>query len=672
MVGLKDGEVVTGPPSGDLFAGMGGSVKPPKRTPAQAKKAFQIPSDVPADYVPPEYQSINGRKRIALDIEGLDPDLEDLGPGAHRENGKVVGVAIGLSDKPQDANYYPTGHDNGPNVEDPDKFYDRLRDEAAQFEGEMVGANLQYDLDWLRARHGIIFPKAKFRDVQIAEPLLDENRMTYKLGALTKHYLRKDKTDDDLRRLYGGGYIANMHLVHPAHAAVYGAGDVYLPWQVMDKQEKLLEADGLTDLFHLESALTPLLLEMRYRGVRVDIPKAEEAHAELKREQAEIEARINEMAQARVDIWSADSIAIAFENLGLDYEKTKTGKPSFKKDWLNASNEEISRLIVQARGNDKTAGTFIQSYILDGHVNGRLHCMFNQLKSDSYGTVSGRFSSSNPNLQNIPSRHPVIGPLMRSMFIPEEGMLWGSLDWSQIEYRLLVHYASITKGIDASQAVRMYRNDPNTDFHTAAAEIAGVDRKSAKGVNFGVVYGMGVPSLAGTLGVTIEEAQAIMAKFQENAPFMKGMLDRCANAASHRGFIRTILGRKRRFETWEVRVAGEKEPHYVDTADLDEFCEGKKIRSTRRAFTHAALNSLLQGSAADLMKRAMVDAWEAGIYDVLVPHLTVHDELNQSVPDTTEGKEAFEELRRIMETCMELDIPIRADGTLGHDWNEAK
>lgn len=667
MVGIVNGALNFG----------GGSTVTEKKTPAQAKKSFDpngASREIPPDYAPPEYRSILGRKRIGLDIEGHDPDLPTLGPGAHRENGKVVGVAIGYD--VHDGAYYPTGHEVGPNVEDPDKFYERLRAEAKYFDGEMVGANLQYDLDWLRTRHGVVFEKAKFRDVQIAEPLLDENRMTYKLNVLAKEYLNKEKTDDDLRRLYGGGYIENMHRVHPAHADVYGQGDVSLPWEILDKQTKRLESEGLTNLFHLESALTPLLLEMRYRGVRVNVSKAEEAQRALKQEQADIEKRINEMGQANVDIWSADSIAIAFENLGLEYEKTKTGKPSFKKDWLNAHNSEIAKLIVQARGNDKTAGTFIQSYILDGHINGRLHCMFNQLKSDSYGTVSGRFSSSNPNLQNIPSRHPVMGPLMRSMFIPEEGMLWGSLDWSQIEYRLLVHYASITKGIDASAAVRMYRNDPNTDFHTAAAQIAGVDRKEAKGVNFGVVYGMGVPSLAGTLGVTIDEAKAIMQKFQDNAPFMKGMLDRCATAATERGFIKTILGRKRRFETWEVKWRGgdgTEHVEYVDTPDLDAFCAGKNVRGRpRRAFTHAALNSLLQGSAADLMKKAMVDAWDAGVYDVMVPHLTVHDELNQSVPDTPEGHEAFEELRRIMETTLELDIPVRADGTLGKDWDEAK
>lgn len=643
-----------------------------KTTPAQAKKHFEAPSSYP-DFTPPEYRSISGLKRIGLDIEGHDPDLNELGPGAHRENGKVVGVAIAYGER--DAAYYPTAHEVGRNVEDPDKFYQRLAHEAKDFEGEIVGANLQYDLDWLRTRHGIIFPRARFRDVQIAEPLIDENRLTYKLDFLAKHYLGVSKSYDDLLRRYGGGYIEHMHKVHPGDASPYACDDTTLAWRILDKQTPLLEADGLTELFHLEAALTPLLLEMRYRGVRVDIPKAEQSYRALKAEQAEIEKRINEMAQAHVDIWSADSIAIAFDNLGLEYEKTAEGRASFRKDWLKSSNAEIARLIVQARENDKIAGTFIDSYILKGHVNGRLHCMFNQLKSDDSGTVSGRFSSSNPNLQNIPARHPVLGPLMRSMFIPEEGMLWGSLDWSQIEYRLLVHYASITKGIDASEAVRMYREDPKTDFHTMASEITGVPRKQAKNINFGVVYGMGVPKLAADLGVSIDEAKAIMAQFQENAPFMKGMLDRCSNAAAERGFIKTILGRKRRFDVWEVRYlqAGSEAVEYVQEGELSKFVEGKSLRGRpRRAFTHKALNALLQGSAADLMKKAMVQMWESGIFNVLVPHLTVHDEFNSSVPDTKEGREAFDEMRHIMETTLTLDIPILADGQLGANWDEAK
>lgn len=644
---------------------------PEKPAPGTGGKVFFMPRSFNEDWRPPEYRSILGRKRVGLDIEGHDPGLVEMGSGAHRGTGKVVGVSISYD--PRDASYYPTAHETGPNVEDPDKFYARLAEEAETYDGEITGANLQYDLDWLRTRHGIQFKKAKFRDVQIAEPLIDENRLTYKLDALCKDYLNVTKSYTDLINRYGPGYIENMHRVHSADAAVYAEDDTKLPWRILDHQTKLLENDGLTDLYHLESALTPLLLEMRSVGVRVDVEKAEASKKELYSEKASLEKQINELGQAHVDIWSADSIAIAFDNLGLEYEKTKTGKPSFRKDWLKVSNTEIAKLIVQARENDKIAGTFIDSYILQGHVNGRIHAMFNQLKSDESGTVSGRFSSSGPNLQNIPARHPVLGPLMRSMFIPEEGMLWGSLDWSQIEYRLLVHYASITKGIDADEAVRMYRSDPKTDFHTMASEITGVPRKQAKNINFGVVYGMGVPMLANELGVTLDEAKAIMAQFQGNAPFMKGMLDRCSNAAARRGYIKTILGRKRRFDVWEVMVKGDEEPHFVQEEELEGFTNGVQLtRRPRRAFTHKALNALLQGSAADLMKKAMVEMWDAGLFNVLVPHLTVHDEFNSSVPDTKEGREAFDEMRHIMETTLTLDIPILADGQLGHNWDEAK
>jgi DNA polymerase I-like protein with 3'-5' exonuclease and polymerase domains len=670
MVQLKDGK----PQMVTQLDMMGEAIRaaPRASTPAAARSTFYQPLEFP-EYRPPEYRSIKGLDRIGLDIEGHDPDLKTLGPGAHRENGLVAGVALAYA--PGDASYYPVAHEFEDVNLDPDAFWGQLREDAAVFDGEMVGANLQYDLDWLRTRHGIFFPKARFRDVQVAEPLLDENRMTYKLDALAKDYLNVTKTNEELIHLYGPSYIEQMHRVHPAHCAPYAQDDTLLAWRIMDKQLPRLEDENLVDLFHLEAALTPLLLEMRVRGVRVNVDRAAEAHAKLLEEQEAIQKRISEMSQAHVDIWSADSIAIAFDNLGLEYERTATGRPSFRKDWLNACNAEVAKLIVQARANDKIAGTFIKSYILESHVNGRLHCMFNQLKSDENGTVSGRFSSSSPNLQNIPARDPVLGPLMRSMFIPEEGMLWGSLDWSQIEYRLLVHYAAITKGIDASEAVRRYREDKTTDFHSMASEITGVPRKQAKNINFGVVYGMGVRKLAVDLGVTIEEAQAIMGQFQENAPFMREMLDRCSARASGKGSIKTILGRKRRFNAFEVRhvVKGQEITEYVDEGELDAFCSGKSLRGRpRRAFTHKALNALLQGSAADLMKKAMVDMWNAGIFNVLVPHLTVHDEFNSSVPDTKEGREAFEEMRHIMETAIKLEIPVLADGALGSNWDEAK
>lgn len=659
-------KLVAGRADGQLFATTSRTLAA-DRSPATVKAAFD--PNIPADlsYEPPEsMRSIKDRARIGLDIEGHDPQLQDLGPGAHRRlsngewEGKICGVAIAYGER--DAQYYPTSHASG-NMQNPEQFYNQLRDEAKTFEGEIVGANLQYDLDWLRARHDIRFDKAKIRDVQTAEPLLDENRMTYKLAVLARDYLGSVKKSDQLESLYGKGYIRNMHKVHACHAAPYGMGDTMLPWSIYDKQKIKLEEEGLTDLFEMESKLTPLLLEMRAKGVRVDIEKAAKARTETEATYLSSLEEIRQLSQSNVEIWSADSIAIAFDNLGLSYPSTKTGKPSFKKDWLKAHDSEIARLIVNAREYEKIGSTFIQSYILDGHINGRLHCMFNQLKSDGSGTVSGRFSSSGPNLQNIPARHPVLGPLMRSMFIPEEGMLWGSLDWSQIEYRLLVHYASQMRGVDAAEAVRMYNSDPKTDFHNMASELTGVPRKQVKSINFGVVYGMGVPTLAKSLGVSLQEARDLMRQFHDAAPFIKSMLERTSAVAAHRGWIKTILGRKRRFNAWEAN--GDIFQSYDDAVKAGG-------RAPRRAFTHKALNSLLQGSAADLMKKAMVEMWEGGLFDVLVPHLTVHDEFNSSVPNTREGMEAFNEMRHIMETSLSLDVPVLADGTTGTTWDEAK
>lgn len=635
---------------------------------------------------PEELRSFKDLPRIGLDIEGKDPFIGTKGPGAHRladereaYNAGVVGLAIAYAS--DDATYYPTRHKKD-NMDNPDQFWNQMRAEALTFEGEMVGANLQYDLDWLRAEHDVKFPKAKFRDVQIAEPLLDENRMTYKLQVLSDDYLGHGKLVDKLRDIYGSGYIEHMDEVHPSHAAFYGEGDTTIPWKIMDIQQRKLEAEGLTDLFHMESRLTPLLLEMRYQGVRVDHTAAEEALIKTREVRDEALAQIKQVTGINVEVWSADSIARAFDAENIPYSKTATGKPSFTKGWLKAHESPLAQMIIQAREYDKIGSTFIESYILNGAIRHgdewRIHAMFNQLKSDDSGTVSGRFSSSSPNLQNIPSRHPILGPLCRSIFIPEHGKLWGSLDWSQIEYRFLVHYAHLTKGIDAMNAVLQYRNNPNADFHQMAADLTGLARKDVKAINFGIVYGMGAATLAAGMHISLDEAKALLAQFRGEAPFMSGMLDRCSNVAASRGFIKTILGRKRRFETWEVKYRtanGQLETEYVDTPEKDALLTklGSSVSGMpRRAFTHKALNALLQGSAADLMKQAMVQMWEDGLFDVLTPHLTVHDEFNSSVPDTPEGREAFEEMRHIMETTMTLEVPVRADGSLAKNWKEAK
>jgi DNA polymerase I-like protein with 3'-5' exonuclease and polymerase domains len=631
----------------------------------------------PIGYEPPKkYRSFRDLRRIGLDIETFDPNLSELGPGMYRKDGYIVGVGVGYAN--DDATYYPTAHTYREMCyHDPESFYSEMREDAQRYTGEIVGANLQYDLDWLGNEQGIWFPHATIRDVQIAEPLLDENRLKYALDVLAVDYLGQGKLTDTLRSEYGKDYIKNMHGVHPGHAAEYCEADCTQAMRIMDAQKIGLRSQNLTELFDLESRLIPLLLQMRRVGVRIDLDRLGQAIEQTGKEAQAAEDQITKLVGFHVNINAAASIAQAFDELGLEYPFTdKTGSPSFVKAWLEAHPHEIAKLIVRQREFAKIKSTFLENYMGKGHVNGRIHCMFNQLKSDRGGAVSGRFSSSNPNLQNIPARHPVLGPLCRSMFIPEEGMLWGCADWSQIEYRFLVHYASITPKVDAEKPLAMYLSDPKTDFHQIASDITGVPRKTAKSINFGVVYGMGVAKMALDLGVPTSEAKVMLNNFHEPMPFLKQMMAVASRQAGNLGEIQTILGRKRRFNEWSMKVNSNFKKYDSREEAVEArnkaITKGNIVTPVERAFTYKSLNALLQGSSADLMKLAMVQMYEAGLFEILVPHLTVHDEMNVSIPQTPEGHEAFKEMVHIMESAIELAIPVIATANTGLNWDEAK
>lgn len=597
-----------------------------------SKRGQQRPPPEPAqpDWQPPtDLPSFKQRSRIALDCETHDPDLEAKGPGVRRD-GFITGIALGLG--PTEAGYYPIAHDKGPNL-DREQTLSWLKEEGANFTGEIVGANLSYDLDFL-AENNVHFPKAQIRDVQTAERLLDENQLGYKLGQLGQRRFDEGKATDELEQLYGKGYIKAMKGLWPGHVAPYAEGDVTLPWRIYEEQEKELSEQGLEEVHDIECRLAPLLLQMRRNGVRVDIERAKQAEVNLKSRL--VTAR--DALPRPTDIWSADSVAKLFDDAGVKYPLTEATKaPSFRRPWLEACPHPIAQQVVAVRGIDKILNPFLSNYILEGGASGRIHGTFNQL-----GARTGRMSSSDPNLQNIPVRDPELGPLLRSMFIPEDGYDWGCADWSQIEFRLLVHYAIKAGFKSALQAATMYREDPTTDFHQMAAGFTSTERGLAKNINFGVVYGMGVALMAAILGVSYSEGESILKMFHTELPFLKEIYDAASGRARQRKYIKTILGRRRRFPGGQ--------------------------------FTHKALNALLQGSAADLMKKAMVEMWDAGIFatGMLIPHLTVHDEMDVSIPKTKAGREAWGELIHIMETSLTLEVPVTASANVGGNWDLAK
>ena len=621
---------------------------------------------------PTEFPDLSGARQIAIDCETKDVDLLEKGPGVRR-GARIVGLAIGTDDGFRA--YYPMRHEVEPQYNlDPATVMRWASANLSRPNQPKVGANLGYDLDFLIAEG--VQVAGPFHDVQVAEPLLDENQFSYSLGSIAQRRLGEGKKGSELRkwveRAYGTkgeGYRGEIWRCPPRLVGPYAEGDADLPLRILAHQLPLLEAEGLLRVWETESKILPIMVKMRQRGVRVDLERAKQLDSELSAAINTAQNRLDSAANREVKVNAAESLKSLFDALGVQYPTTAKGNPSFIKEWLEHHPHPAAQLVMQVRKLTKLRDTFIRSYILNNHINGRIHCMFNQMKGDDSGTVSGRFSSSNPNLQNIPSRDPEWGPKIRSIFLPDEGEEWVRHDWSQIEYRFLAHFGI---GANAEVVRGMYRDDPDTDFHMMTLQLLGWGpemRKPAKNVNFGLVYGMGPQTLADNIGMSLDEAtEKVFVPYHARMEFVKKTYDRAAARAAEKGFIRTISGRRARFDMYEkAKWSAEKSllPH-----DQALAAWGPALK---RAMTHKALNRLLQGSAADLMKEAMVAIDASGVPGVVGPALlTVHDELDHSTPKTNAGREAMLECRHIMETVMKLKVPIIADMESGPNWGECK
>lgn len=630
---------------------------------------------------PTSFPDLSRASVISLDCETYDPDLLTHGPGWARGRGHLVGVSIGADGGGRW--YFPLRHEVEPEQNlDPEKVLSWLRDTLGNPHQPKVGANLLYDLGWLKQEG--VHVRGELVDVQFAEALLDE-RADVNLETLGQKYLGEGKESNLLydwcSKYYGGPangkQRANIYRSPPRLVGPYAESDADLPLRVASVVYPLLVREGLFHLFQMECALIPMLIEMRFAGVRVDVAKAEELRELLAGRAAEEQKKLRHIVGFDVDINSSDSLSRAFDTLGLQYGRTAKGKPSFTKGFLESLKHPVGDCIREIRKCDKLRGTFIDSYILSSHVNGMVYGQFHPLRGNGGGTRSGRFSSSTPNLQNVPSRDDELAPLIRGLFIPDEGhAAWRKYDYSQVEYRFLIHFAC---GPGSDEVRRHFNAHPDTDYHERALELvapeAGWDistpelhkhwRRPIKNINFGLIYGMGVDKLAGDLGLTRTEGKNLFAAYHRGVPFAKATMDACSAEAQQSGVITTILGRRSRFDLWEPTRWGE------DTVALPYEQAILRYGAIRRAYTHKALNRRLQGSAADLMKVAMLQCYRDGVFDATgIPRLTVHDELDFSDPGGRD--EAFREMRHIMETAIPLRIPIRADGDIGPDWGHVE
>jgi DNA polymerase I-like protein with 3'-5' exonuclease and polymerase domains len=604
--------------------------------------------------MPDELKDLVGHKEIAIDLETNDPHLKQLGSGNVTSRGHIAGVAVAVEGW---SGYFPIHHEQGGNM-DKNLVLKWLQDVLNQEKTTFIFHNAMYDVCWLRSAGLTI--KGPIVDTMIAASLIDENRMSYQLNSLAKHYVglgKDEKVLVEAAKEYGLDAKADMWRLPPMFVGQYAERDAESTLKLWQRLKIELYNQELTDVFKLETDLFPCLVDMRFKGVRVDLEKAQNIKLNLiKREEALIK-KIKDLTGVEVEIMAARSIAKAFDKLKLPYDRTaKSNEPSFTKNFLQNHPHELPKAIAEARELNKAHSTFIDS-ITKHEVNGRIHADINQIRSDAGGTVTGRFSMSNPNLQQIPARHPELGPMIRSIFIPEEKHVWGSFDYSQQEPRILVHYAKLQNLEGVDEIVDAYKSG-DADFHQVVADMAGIERKQAKTINLGLMYGMGKNKLMAELGLMKESAEKLIRQYHSKAPFVKKLMDNVSRKANDRGKIRTLLGRACHFDLWQPVQFGVFKPLPLEEA-RKEYDEPLK-----RAFTYKALNKLIQGSAADMTKRSMVALYKNGI----IPHIQIHDEVDISI----ESPKKAEQIIEIMESAVELQVPNKVDYESGANWGEIK
>jgi DNA polymerase I-like protein with 3'-5' exonuclease and polymerase domains len=615
--------------------------------------------------------------RVGFDIETRDPMLKTHGPGwAYADAGEIVGYAFAWGPVGQRQKMYlPVAHEGGGNL--PKRGVERfVRDTLKNSGVTLIVHNALYEKGWLR-RTGIPM-RGKVLDTQTAAPMIDEYRFSYSLDNLAKDYLGRGKNEEGLLaygksltdispasgravkryrtkdQIKGNLYRFPAHIVGP-----YAEDDALDALDLWDVFEPLVRASDQWALFEMETRIQDVLIEMRWRGVRVQHDEVEQALVRLRKEQQMLQRQLDTFAGFHVDVNIEPDLKRLFRAEGTVPPLTRTGKDSFRKAWLDTVDSPAGKLVNGVRRIEKAIGTFLEGCVLKMTVNGRVHGTFHPQKSDDGGAVTGRFSGSKPNLQFLPARDKEIKRLVRGAFLPEEGEEWAACDYSQQEPRLTVHYAVLGKIKGARKAKRAYIENPDMDYHQFMAEICQLPRDNVKPINLGIGYGMGGAKLCRSLGyptkwidlpdrkipgktvkveVAGDEGQAILDQYNENAPFVKGLSKECERRAKERGEVYTLMGRV-------CRLSGGRHGY------------------GRRDWHYKAMNRLIQGSAADQTKLAMLACWEAG----LVPLVTVHDELGFSVPN----REVARHIAHLMETCVTLEVPSKVDVELGPSWGLA-
>ena len=602
------------------------------------------------EWLPPEnFPDLSKHDEIAIDLETKDPDLIKMGSGSVTKRGDVTGIAVAVKNW---RGYYPIAHEGGGNMDRKKvlKWFQGVLNTPAT----KIFHNAMYDVCWIRALGLSI--NGKIVDTMIASALVDENQMRYDLNNCSKRYTGKTKNETELYQAARDWDVdpkAEMYKLPAIYVGAYAEKDAEITLELWQELKKEIEHQDIHSIMNMETELFPCLIDMRFKGVRVDVEAAHTLKTKLLEEEKQSLMKVKKETGVDVQIWAAKSIATVFDKLSLDYDRTeKTSAPSFTKNFLVNHPHPLVKHIARAREINKAHTTFIDT-ILKHSYKGRIHAEINQLRGDNGGTVTGRFSYSNPNLQQIPARNKELGPAIRSLFIPEEKHTWGCFDYSQQEPRLVVHYATLQNLYGVDEVLEAYR-DGDADFHDIVADMAEIPRSQAKTINLGLFYGMGKNKLQAELGVSKEKAEGLFRQYHSKVPFVKQLMDNVMRRAQDSGRIRTLLGRLCRFHLWEPNQFG------IHKALPHEQALREHGPGIKRAYTYKALNKLIQGSAADMTKKAMIELYKENI----IPHIQVHDELDISVQDEQQAKL----IKSVMEDAVSLEVPNKVDYESGPNW----
>lgn len=645
---------------------------------------FQMAMFAPeSHWTPPtELPDLGRAKIIGIDVEGKDPNLQKRGPGYIRGDARAVGISL-AADEDGPRMYLPFGHEGGGNM-DKDRVVEYVKAQVGRDTQIKCGANLMYEFEAL-ASLGIEM-KGPVADIQVAEPLLDEDKEGgYSLEVLGWQYLQRGKNERVLQKAateFGLDPKKDLWRMHSKYVGEYGIDDAWMPISILKQQLVKLDEEKLMDVWKLESDLLPVLWKMRARGIKVDLDYAQLLGAEMQSEENAVLAMIWNETGYKVDPWSSKSLAILLNQMGMGFhiqytEPTKAhpgGQPSFKNEWFlkMAPEHPVFEWLKNFRVMNKMRRDFVEGLILEHNVNGRLHPQWHQLRQDDEdrenGTRTGRIASSKPNLTQIPIRDPIWGKKIRKAFVADTGGKYCKNDFSSQEPRILLHFAYLKRYPGAAEARQRYLDDIRTDYHQMTADLIYertgrlLERRPAKDINLGSAYGMGFWKLAAKLGLEPNEARELLKVYHEGVPYVKKLETRFMELVQHQGFVRTILGRKRRFKMWEPRDWERKKgARAVSSKELAIQMWGNDIE---RADAHKALNAVCQGSAADQTKTAIIELDRAG----LCPQIQVYDELGQTIFEPEDAQR----IQHIMEHAIEFEVPHLAEPSVADSWGEAK